>query len=163
MQQPNLMIRPLCTGDRELIQSFYDDMGERSASFFNVARGNEMRTLEYLDNGRKNHLFWMAQAEENGRPVAAGLVFIWDIQTSAVWLGVAVRDSMQGQGIGRRLLETVFAYCREHRIGAVLLRTAYENLSAQKLYEHCGFERIGHDGKGEYIYIKRFERTDLCL
>lgn len=160
MNNSNIVIRPLLPSDRVLVQDFFDNMGERSASFFNVNHGNEIRTLDYLDNGRPNHLFWLAEAEENGKTVMAGLLFLWDIHTTAAWLGVAVRDSFQGKRLGQRLLETAFDYCKEQGIGCILLRTKYENIPAQKLYERCGFGRIGHDGNGEYLYIKRFERTE---
>lgn len=158
MNTDNIVIRPFEQGDKEIAQAFFDEMGERSASFFNINRGNERRTMEFFENGKKDHLFWAAIAEENGKTVMAGLVFIWDLQTAVPWLGIAVRDSFQGRRLGQRLLEAVFDYCRHNGCGGILLRTAFTNEPAQKLYERCGFARIGNDGKGEYLYIKRLER-----
>ncbi len=161
MLKSDLIIRPLQQSDKEPMQAFFDDMGEQSASFFNVNHGNEKRTMAFFKNGKKDHRFWILEAEENGKTVVAGLVFIWGIDTSVVWLGIAVRDSFQGRHLGEVLLSFVFDYCVNHDYAGVLLSTAVTNLRAQKLYERCGFERIGKSPTEEYLYIKRFPRNTI--
>ena len=160
MQQNDFIIRPLQQNDKEQMQKFFDDMGEESASFFNVNHGNEKRTMEFFINGKKDHLFWVLQATENNQPVIAGLVFIWGKDTSVVWLGIAIRDSFQGKHLGQELLSFVFDYCKEHDHGGILLSTAATNHRAQKLYERCGFEKIGKSPTEELLYIKRFQRGE---
>ena len=142
--------------DRETVQSFFDNMSEGSAAFFNVNRGNEKRTMEFFENGKKDHKFFVVTADEE----IIALSFIWDINTSLPWFGIAVCDKYQGQGIGKMLIESVFSYLKENRYGGLILRTAVNNIPAQKLYEKCGFERMGTHPSGEYLYIKRWKEND---
>ena len=148
-----LTFRPMRLSDREEIRKFYDDMGEESAAFFNVDHGNERRTMAFFDNSKPDHRFFVA--EDGGR--IAGLLFVWDIDRSVPWLGVAVRDDYQGKGVGTFLLNGVFALLRENRYGGLLLRTAKTNAAARRLYEKTGFEHIGEHPSGELLYLKRFE------
>ena len=151
--QHQLTFRPLCPADRDEIQAFYADMGEKSASFFNVDHGNERRTMAFFENGKPDHRFFVAADGER----IAGLVFIWDIDCAVPWLGVAVRDDYQGVGVGTFLLNALFAILRARRYGGLLLRTAKTNTAAQRLYEKTGFVCIGTHPSGELLYLKRFE------
>lgn len=98
-----LTFRPMRLSDREEIRKFYDDMGEESAAFFNVDHGNERRTMAFFDNSKPDHRFFVA--EDGGR--IAGLLFVWDIDRSVPWLGVAVRDD-SGQRRGHFSAERRF-------------------------------------------------------
>lgn len=151
-----MIIRPLKESDKEMVQSFFDNMSERSASFFNVNHGNEKRTMEFFINGKKDHRFFIATDEKE----VIALSFIWDINTSIPWFGIAVADRYQGQGIGKSLISFVFEELKNAGFGGLFLRTSAENISAQKLYEKCGFERIGIHPSGEYLYIKRWRDND---
>lgn len=151
-----MTVREMKKEDRETVQSFFDNMSESSAAFFNVNRGNEKRTMEFFENGKKDHKFFVVTADEE----IIALSFIWDINTSLPWFGIAVCDKYQGQGIGKMLIESVFSYLKENRYGGLILRTAVNNIPAQKLYEKCGFERMGTHPSGEYLYIKRWKEND---
>jgi ribosomal protein S18 acetylase RimI-like enzyme len=74
------------------------------------------------------------------------------------WLGIAVRDDFQGQGVGSFMLRSLFSLLQAQGFGGLLLRTAVNNLPAQKLYEKHGFERIGTHDSGEVLYLKRFNK-----
>ena len=143
------------TSDKEKIIDFYASMGEQSTRFFNVNRGNEKRTMEFFENGKKDHIFYVAC---DGDKLIA-LAFIWDIDRTVPWFGVAVRDSEQGKGVGTAFMKEIFAELLSVGYAGLLLRTAKDNIPAQRLYEKCGFERIGDHPSGEYLYIKRFERN----
>lgn len=149
----DLAFRPLRLSDREEIRRFYADMGEKSAAFFNVDHGNERRTMEFFENGKPDHRFFVAADGER----IAGLVFVWDIDRALPWLGIAVRDAYQGKGVGTFLLHALFDLLRAHGYGGLILRTAKDNAGAQRLYEKTGFERVGEHPSGELLYIKRFE------
>ena len=149
-------IRELKNSDREMMQTFFDNMSERTVSFFNVNRGNEKRTMEFFKNGKKDHRFFVVTDENE----IIALSFIWDIDTSIPWFGIAVSDNYQGQGIGTRLTEYVLSVLKAEGYGGLFLRTAVGNISAQQLYEKCGFERIGTHPSGEYLYIKRWKTDD---
>ncbi len=150
----NIIIRPFEMKDKKIIQDFYDNMGEESASFFNVNHGNEKRTMGYFDGSTKNTDFFIA--EFNGK--AAGLMFVWDKEKAVPWFGIAVSDDMQGKGIGTGMINYLKNYLYSTECGGILLRTAQTNFKAQGLYEKCGFEKIGIHPSGEFLYILRLER-----
>jgi len=53
--------------------------------------------------------------------------------------GVAVDPAVQGQGVGRALVEGALAHARERGIRRVTLRVLAPNTRARALYESCGF------------------------
>ena len=149
-----MTVRKMQMCDREKAAEFYASMGERSAHFFNVNHGNERRTMEFFENGKKDHIFYVAF--DGGELVA--LAFIWDIDRTVPWFGIAVRDSAQGKGVGTAFMKEIFADILSAGYAGLLLRTATDNIPAQRLYEKCGFERLGTHPSGEYLYLKRFAR-----
>lgn len=149
-------IRMMKDSDKKMVQAFFENMSERSASFFNVNRGNENRTMEFFVNGKKDHRFFVVTDEKE----ITALAFIWDINTSIPWFGIAVSDAYHGQGIGTMLIRSIFNALRSEGYGGLFLRTSKENIPAQKLYEKCGFERVGTHHSGEYLYIKRWKDND---
>ena len=149
-----MTVRKMQMCDREKVADFYASMGEKSAHFFNVNHGNEKRTMEFFENGKKDHVFYVALDGEE--PVA--LAFMWDIDRTVPWFGIAVRDSAQGKGVGTAFLQKILDDILGAGYAGLLLRTATDNIPAQKLYEKCGFERLGVHPSGEYLYLKRFAR-----
>lgn len=147
----DIIIRPFEDGDKAAVQAFFDNMGKASAGFFNVNHGNEKRVMGYFSNETNNHCFFAAMQEKR----CAGLMFIWDIDRAVPWFGIAVADDFQGQGIGTAMIEYLKNYLSDNGYGGLLLRTHTENISAQKLYEKCGFEKIGIHPSGEFLYILR--------
>ncbi len=129
-------------------------MGEKSASFFNVNHGNEKRVMEYFENGKPDHAFYVL--EQNGEII--GLAFLWDLFSLVPKFGIAIRDDWQGRGAGTFFLAALLARFRAEGYAGVLLTTAKTNFGAQRLYEKCGFERLGTAENGEYAYIRRFEK-----
>lgn len=151
-----MIIREMKMNDRKIVQEFFDNMSERSVSFFNVNHGNEKRTMEFFESGKPDHRFFVMTDEKE----IIALSFIWDITLSIPWFGIAVADKYQGRGIGKRLIEEIFSVLIKEGYGGLILRTATENIPAQKLYEKCGFEKIGVHPSGEYLYIKRWKIND---
>ncbi len=152
----DLIFRPFKPEDMAEVKAFFADMGERSASFFNVAHGNERRTMEFFENGKHDHRFF--GLFEDGRLLA--YAFIWDIDRTVVWFGIAVRDGYQGQGLGGKLTGLVLDECRKNGHAAVLLRTRADNVSARKLYVDQGFEELGTHPSGEILYMRRFSLNE---
>ncbi len=151
---PEITIRPLCTDDRDNVIEFFSTMGEESAAFFNIERGNEKCTLSFLDGGNTDHLFWVADC--GGK--LAGLIFIWNKAALIPWLGIGVSDAFQGRHIGTALLKYVIDYAKSTGCGGLALTTAQTNFKAQGLYEKLGFERQGVHQSGEFFYLLTFYR-----
>ena len=149
-----MTVRKMQMCDREKVADFYASMEERSTHFFNVNHGNEKRTMEFFENGKKDHIFYVAFDDEE----LVALAFIWDIDRTVPWFGIAVRDSAQGKGVGTAFMKEIFAKILSADYAGLLLRTATDNIPAQHLYEKCGFERLGVHPSGEYLYIRRFAR-----
>ncbi|GAB6550229.1 MULTISPECIES: GNAT family N-acetyltransferase [Bacillus] len=75
--------------------------------------------------------------------------------TDMYWInGFIIDQKQQGNGYGKAALqESIYLIkntckaCKEIR-----LTVHKENLSAKKLYEHYGFQALGHDYDGEQVY-----------
>ncbi len=153
----DIIFREMRPGDKAQMQAFYNGLGEQSTAFFNVNHGNERRTMDWFgDSPRPNHEYYVA--EIGG--VVAGHLFIWDTDTRVPWMGVAVRDDYQGQGVGSFLLTSLFGLLESRGYGGILLRTAQNNTAARRLYEKHGFEALGTHPSGEILYLKRLKTNE---
>lgn len=150
----NMKVRKMEIADKEKMADFYNSMGEKSAHFFNENHGNEKRTMAFFENGKPDHIFYVAEDDND----IVGHAFIWDIDTTIPWFGIAVRDTAQGKGVGTFMINKIFEDIALKGYAGLLLRTATDNIPAQHLYEKCGFERLGVHPSGQYLYLKRFER-----
>lgn len=146
--------RFLQKSDREGVRAFFAALGEESASYFNVGGGNEKRVMDFFENGKPDHRFFVAQTQD----VLACIAFIWDVDRTIPWFGIATRDDYQGRGIGGNMIRLVTAYLKENGYGGMILRTAQSNLKAQRLYERNGFECPGTHPSGEKLYLLRFQK-----
>lgn len=151
-----MIFREMAASDKCMVQAFFDNMSDRSASFFNVNHGNEKRTMEFFVNGKPDHRFFVITDDHE----IIALAFIWDINFSIPWIGIAVSDKYQGQGIGKMLLDELFSILIRENYGGLILRTSTENIPAQRLYVKCGFENMGIHPSGELLYIKRWHKND---
>jgi ribosomal protein S18 acetylase RimI-like enzyme len=52
-----------------------------------------------------------------------------------------VNEHARGQGVGEKLMRTAIIYAKETGVKGVLLETAEDNTTAQRLYEKIGFKR----------------------
>ncbi len=56
---------------------------------------------------------------------------------------LAVVSDRQGQGIGRRLIESVVEYAQSLDCSSVTLEVRMDNSPARKLYDRMGFQQVG--------------------
>lgn len=56
---------------------------------------------------------------------------------------LASKATMQGQGIGSRMVAYCIDYAKKNGYQAIRLDVVPENLPARKLYEKCGFQYVG--------------------
>ncbi len=148
-------IRPFDKGDRPLVEVFFAQMGGESRAFFNRGSFNERRALAFFEEADDpNILRWLA--EEDGRMI--GYVYLWDLDTTLPWLGIAVAEDYKGKGLGRALMAHAEDCARREGYAGILLTTHIANIRGQALYARTGYRRMGmHDG-GEILYLLRFER-----
>ena len=72
-------------------------------------------------------------------------------------LHIDLHPRAQGQGLGRRLIDTLFGAFHTRRVAGVHLGVDAANHRAIGFYTHLGFEYIGpdHDGSGGLLYGRR--------
>ena len=149
----NVKIRPLVPTDRESVHAFYRGLGEEGTYFFNRRGGNERGTYEYLEGGKPGQIYWVAVIDTPDGEEIAGLVFLFNKKTKIPWLGIGVSEKWKGRHIGRLLMTAAKEWAEAVGAGGIMLTTAPENIRGQRLYERMGYERIGNQCNGEYLYL----------
>lgn len=77
---------------------------------------------------------------------------------------LAVATELQGQGLGKQIVEFCINYAREHGYKAIRLDVVPTNYPAKKLYERCGFVYLGDvDLERGYEHIPLFSMYELNL
>jgi ribosomal-protein-alanine N-acetyltransferase len=107
---------------------------EHDAYPFPWTRGN------FLDSLASHYPAWVAR-EADGR--LAGYFLLMPAVDDMHLLNITVRPDLQGQGIGRQLLDKVCALARDAGVASVLLEVRPSNLNALSIYRHTGFVQIG--------------------
>ncbi len=93
---------------------------------------------------------------EGDRAVAYGLLRGWDEGYPVPSLGVAVRTSAQGRGLGRLMMAQLHAEAMRRGATVVRLRVHPENVAARRLYESLGYAYAGED-RGELLMLVDLE------
>ena len=100
----------------------------------------------FADSLNSNYEAWVLR-DQNGDLL--GYFLLMGIVDEAHLLNVAVAASMQGQGLGRVLLNQAVACARGLGMESVLLEVRPSNQRALRIYERYGFKQIGRR-KGYY-------------
>ena len=148
----DILIREFTMDDRAKVEAFFDQMGGETRAFFDRGGGNRSTALKFFDGTAHNTVYFLA--EQSGEMV--GYLFLWDMDRSVIWLGIAVREGFKGKGLGRKLMNYSIEYARSQSKGGILLTTHIANMRGQALYEGVGFERLGVHVSGEILYLIRF-------
>lgn len=107
---------------------------EQNAYPFPWTRGN---FLDSLDSGYEA---WVLR-DEDGRLL--GYFLMMSAVEEVHLLNITVRPEVQGQGVGRKLLDKLIALARDAGMHAVLLEVRPSNNHALMVYQHLGFLQIG--------------------
>jgi ribosomal protein S18 acetylase RimI-like enzyme len=148
--------------DGEVFVRFYAALSAESLFFFTPhdPRPEKLRDLVAGIPQEINICRFVAVQAVDGGEEIAGYVFLWDLDTGVPWLGICVRDSCKGQGVGTMLMKYAEQYCRKRGKGGILLTTHQDNTIAQSLYRKVGYETIGTDFRGEILMINRFRNEN---
>ena len=87
---------------------------------------------------------------DGDRAVAYGMLRGWDEGYSTPSLGVAVRQDIQGRGLGRLMMEHLHRAAAARGAASVRLRVHPDNVRARHLYESLGY-RYGGEDRGELV------------
>ena len=149
----NITLREICAGDEAEINEFFDALDPVSTALFNRRNYNRRGVLRFCSKGDPHRRYWMAELDGK----MAGYVFFLDFHTSIPELGVAVRSDLQGNGLGKYLVEFAINTAKEFGKGGIQLTTHVANLRGQSLYEDVGFVCMGSCKSGtELFYLYRF-------
>ena len=127
-------------------------MGGETRALFNRGDWNYKKAIGFFENTAVNTVFFLAELDG----AMIGYLFLWNIDRSVPWLGVAVHEEFKGRRLGRLLIRHALSYLHERGKSGVLLTTHIVNIRAQGLYKSMGFEEIGTAGNNEILYIFRF-------
>jgi ribosomal protein S18 acetylase RimI-like enzyme len=73
------------------------------------------------------------------------LTFNYDLEfggMQGIVTDLFVREKYRGRGLGKRALDCVEDYCRDHGISAIELQVEHANKSAPQFYRKLGFHRL---------------------
>lgn len=107
---------------------------ESDAYPFPWTRGN------FLDSLASRYDAWVAR-EADGR--LAGYFLLMHAVDDVHLLNITVRPDLQGQGLGRQLLDKIASLAFAAGITSVLLEVRPSNVHALAVYRHAGFREIG--------------------
>lgn len=101
---------------------------------FPWTRGN------FLDSLTSGHETWVAR---DACQMVSGYFLMMTVVDEMHLLNITVHGDLQGQGIGRWLLDKAVAITREKKLSSILLEVRPSNLRALEIYRQYGFSQIG--------------------
>ena len=137
---------------REIDERDYPDV----LKIWNNELGNSYFNAENFDwhhdrfKGNENYKVFVADLGD----CVAGIVYImqyapWGTESEQFWIqGIGVKESVQGKGIGTKLLEHIEEYAKKKGIGHITLNTGFKRTAAHAFYERNGYS------SGNYCFGK---------
>ncbi|XP_036956648.1 probable N-acetyltransferase camello [Acanthopagrus latus] len=115
---------------------------------------------------RPDDCYWVAEAEVEGIAKIVGMVAVVGQQSGDERYGelfrMSVSPTCRRMGIGVRLTETVFDFCKERGFSAVVLSTSSPTQAAVALYKKLGFSLVPYDNKSSaYSWILMLARVTV--
>jgi len=129
----------------EVLQIWHNVLGNRNFTAENIGWHHDRF------KGNANYKAFVAEWENN----VVGIVYImqyapWGVEGEQFWIqGIAVKDDMQGKGIGTKLLEHIEKYAREKGVDYITLNTGFKRTAAHAFYERNGYS------SGNYCFGKK--------
>jgi acetyltransferase len=140
----NVFLRPVKPSDGPLIDDLFSHLSPPSIYF---------RFLSNLDRLRPEILYHLVHIDyeceyaltaivnEKNREAIVGVCrYVCTFDPHRVELAIVIRDDWQGQGIGRALVERVFAVAKQHGITTIELHIDPQNESSINLFTSMGYE-----------------------
>ena len=153
-KEKTLPLREATNADETLLGEFFDQMSGETRAVFNRSDYNRKGVLKFCAKGDPTRRYWLL--EDEGKLL--GYVFFLDWDMKLPTLGVAVRDELRGQKLGRSLCEAAIEEAKTCGKGGILLTTHTANVRAQTLYESLGFRCLGIARNcTELLYLLNFK------
>lgn len=144
-ERPAITIRPATVKDLDAIEAI------EQRAFSDPWTKNSFATLI----GERAAYFAVATASN----AVIGYVAAWFIGGDGEIGNIAVDRDWRGRGIGTRLLDAALEAAREIGVEVMYLEVRESNDAARRMYERCGFIRVGRRRR----YYRRPEEDALIL
>ena len=138
--------RVVSPGDRPLLAELFADIDDEFFRPHPFTDDEAGRLANY--SGRD---VYSVLSDDEG-PVAYGMLRGWDEGYVTPSLGIAVRRSAKGRGMGRRMMDQLHAEARRRGARTVRLRVHPDNETARRLYEGVGYTYRGLE-RGELVMV----------
>ncbi|MDY6941562.1 MAG: GNAT family N-acetyltransferase [Pseudomonadota bacterium] len=136
-------LRPIHPEDAEIEQDFVRHLSAqarhyRFMSYLNELPPSMLERFTHVDFTRDMGLIITVGTPPDETEIAMAQYSLRDDRTSCEF-AVAVGDDYQGQGLGRRLMETMIRAAREHGLRHMFGLTLHDNESMKQLARELGF------------------------
>jgi GNAT superfamily N-acetyltransferase len=124
-------------------------LADSPEAFGSTLAETEARPMSYWDmrargdTGDQRSTLFVAEDAGQWIGLVGGFVDREGEDRGAELISMWVDPAYRGRGVGRRLVERVVAWAREHGASGVSLWVTGGNSAAETLYAHCGFRRTG--------------------
>ncbi|WP_106478170.1 bifunctional acetate--CoA ligase family protein/GNAT family N-acetyltransferase [Phytohalomonas tamaricis] len=137
-------VRPIRGEDAPLISDFHTYLSEQSIRFRYFHHKAELTRSDLAlltqINYDRQMAFIAEHTDAQGKREMLGVVRVWnDPDNIRTEFSVIIRDDLQGQGIGKVLMEKLIRYCRGIGTLEMIGKVMMDNLSMRALISHLGF------------------------
>ncbi|MEP6831761.1 MAG: GNAT family N-acetyltransferase [Gemmatimonas sp.] len=145
----SIIIRAATAADAVAIRSLHQTVATRSGGIARYADEiSDEYVNEFITRSLKNGIIVVAESTENHALLGELHTYPYGIRRLAhvlTSLTVVIHPDAQGQGVGRRLFESLIDEVREHRseILRIELIVQESNTHARRLYDSVGFREEG--------------------
>jgi len=122
--------------NRSLVSAFLELAGEATLEKF---RYFQSRPLEIIDNHVATFVIYHAE-----QSIAYGHL---DKEDDIIWLGIAIAEPFQGNGVGTLMMNHLLTFARIEKIPTIKLAVDRDNAAAIPLYQKFGFKEINRTKK----------------
>lgn len=161
-----LLMRPAKITDESLLKDFFYDLSDESLykRFFSARKDMPHKRLQdfvAVDYSKKMEILATIMDKERETVVGLGQYELnSDMHTAEVAL--VVRDSYQGQGVGRELLYYLIYLARRQGLLGFTAEVLVENRSMVLLFEKMGFDTEKRSEEGVYEMHMWFSEKGQC-
>ncbi|HPH48865.1 MAG TPA: GNAT family N-acetyltransferase, partial [Methanothrix sp.] len=160
----NIRLRPAKITDEQLLKDFFYSLSEESLykRFFSARKDMPHKRLQefvVVDYSRKMEI--LATVEEKEKEIIIGLgQYELNSDMHLAEVALVVKDSFQGQGVGRELLSYLILLARRQGLLGFTGEVLVANRSMVGLFEKMGFDTEKRSEEGTYQMRMWFRKKD---
>ncbi|HCL79238.1 MAG TPA: GNAT family N-acetyltransferase [Synergistaceae bacterium] len=160
MMAEEIVIREYEPGDASLVSHLHMRLYGRTYGFRGIFEHYVMAGMAGFLRDPSGGQLWVALRDG---VVVGAIAIVKSGEGSAQLRWFIVDETVQGRGLGRRLLDRAMAFCQERGYDKVTLWTAEVLHAARHLYEEYGFVPVERKANDEWtdgvIIEERWERS----